>query len=361
MSHGHGRGLPDDDAHSSQRRRRRQRLEEAFPDADADAAGGASARRRREEDTRGRVTEDGHGGRADGHGRRRLKLQEAFPDMKREADAGSREQRGRDEVDPRTSSQGCDDDARSEKRRFAEEQHDAEDDPEALSRSRVASRSRKRKRSRSERRGKLRKRGLSFFDMKETPVGIIQSASYGSSEEGSAAAMRTLALMDAGQTPAVAQSSDVMMAGRPGRAGGCVRYLTGKCQDPNCPKFHPASEAHIKECLMFFRETYCKWGAVCRTPGCLYKHPDPGQMPLGAPSGTGVITGWQAPCKYGSQCRTMNCAFQHPPHWSTAGLLPVKVPVPPVLALEDTRPAPTPRSELPVVRGMPRLMMPARI
>lgn len=261
--------------------------------------------------------------------------------------------------------------------------------PDDRKRSRADSRSRKRRKrkhkseseessSRIRRRNRLKKSvqstalavggggGRGGFDQKEMPAGVMTPAEYASSELGRQAAANARTewravgqtLVNGERNFAASLPGFGQMNGRPGRAGGCVRFLTGKCFDASCPRFHPENEQQLQECLVFFAETYCKYGASCRTAGCLYKHPEYGQMPVGVPTGSGVVMpsfGAQGPCRWGMACRTPGCPFKHPNHWSTAGLLPnIRIEAAPKALT-------TPTSEQPEVPDVPRLSMPSRI
>jgi len=188
------------------------------------------------------------------------------------------------------------------------------------SKSRKKLRHKCRKRSRSTSLKRESRRALHFFDVTETPAGIIPSDSNAAAVAQQCASQQ-LSILDAGmaatapsaaglQLALISPRLDVNLGGSlgPGKSlvpggpvkpptGGaskvCVRFLTGTCFEAQCPHRHPGTEAEIGKWLTFFNHTPCRWGNSCRTPNCLYYHSNRASYPG---IGGGVSIAGYAPC-----------------------------------------------------------------
>jgi len=83
---------------------------------------------------------------------------------------------------------------------------------------------------------------------------------------------KTKATKKKGQQIAVAKSEQV-----------CLPYLAGACPyGKYCRDLHPEDPEEIERITATFRGRRCRFGADCRTPGCLYEHPELQCLPVKA-------------------------------------------------------------------------------
>lgn len=134
------------------------------------------------------------------------------------------------------------------------------------------------------------KGGLGLFDMIQKPPDMVEAKpeNHAAAGMGSApppAMPPGMSSLQPGLTygqhgpsgvvgiPGAALQRDVRRP-MPGGAKVCVKFLTSVCFETQCPFRHPTNEHEVGKWFMFFHQTPCRYGTQCRTPNCLYQHPN---------------------------------------------------------------------------------------